>query len=128
MWYLVCVWIARSMCVSAFGVWKSGTHSYRAHFSHGFCVFLVDPMSIVHRSPRTEKRRFLDKFGSHSTIHTFKNYFVTVFSVISFQFSTNKRYPNRPFNFKFLIWWQKILLVKLKLISAKIFRRLDYRT
>ena len=28
------------------------------------------------------------KTGSHDTIHTFKNYFVTVFSIISFQFST----------------------------------------
>ena len=27
------------------------------------------------------------KNGSHSTIYTFKNYFVTVFSVFSFQFS-----------------------------------------
>ena len=29
------------------------------------------------------------KTGSYDTIHTFKNYFVTVFSVFS-----NKRYPN----------------------------------
>ena len=31
------------------------------------------------------------KIGSHDTIHTFKNYFTTVFSVLS-----NKWYPNRP--------------------------------
>ena len=31
------------------------------------------------------------KNRSHIIIHTFKNYFVTVFSVFS-----NKRYPNRP--------------------------------
>ena len=31
---------------------------------------------------------------SHNTIHTFKNYFVTVFSV--FSFSNNKFNPNRP--------------------------------
>ena len=31
------------------------------------------------------------KIGSHDTIHTFKNYFVIVFSVFS-----NKRYPKRP--------------------------------
>ena len=36
-------------------------------------------------------------YGSHSTIHTFKNYFVTVFSVINFQFSKNKQYPNTPY-------------------------------
>ena len=32
--------------------------------------------------------------GSHNTIHTFKNYFVTVFSV--FSFSNNKFNPNEP--------------------------------
>ena len=31
------------------------------------------------------------KNGSHGTIHTFKNYFATVFSVFN-----NKRYPNTP--------------------------------
>ena len=30
---------------------------------------------------------FFIKNGSHSTIHTFKNYFATVFSVFNFQFS-----------------------------------------
>ena len=37
------------------------------------------------------------KNGSHSTIHTFKNYFATVLSV--FNFSNNKLNPNRPFVF-----------------------------
>ena len=32
--------------------------------------------------------------GSHNTIHTFKNYFDTIFSV--FNFSNNKFNPNRP--------------------------------
>ena len=34
------------------------------------------------------------KNGSHSTIHTFKNYFATVLSV--FSFSNNKFNPNGP--------------------------------
>ena len=34
------------------------------------------------------------KNGTHSIIHTFKNYFVTVFSV--FSFNKNKLYPNGP--------------------------------
>ena len=34
------------------------------------------------------------KNGSHGTIHTFKNYFATVFSV--FSFSKNKLYSNGP--------------------------------
>ena len=39
---------------------------------------------------------FFIKNGSHGTIHLFKNYFVIVFSVFSFQFQQNKFYPNRP--------------------------------
>ena len=34
------------------------------------------------------------KNGSHGTIHTFKNYFATIFSV--FNFSNNKFNPNGP--------------------------------
>ena len=49
---------------------------------------------------RTHKFHFFINFfiknGSHSTIHTFKNYFATVFSVFSFQFQQNKFYPNTP--------------------------------
>ena len=37
---------------------------------------------------------FFIKNGSYGTIHIFKNYFVIVFSVFSFQ--QNKRYPNGP--------------------------------
>ena len=35
----------------------------------------------------TEFIKFYFKIEPHNSIHTFKNYFVTVFSVISFQFS-----------------------------------------
>ena len=38
------------------------------------------------------KKKF--KNESHGTIHTFKNYFATVFSV--FSFSNNKLNPNGP--------------------------------
>ena len=54
-------------------------------------LILLEEISI-----KLAKRRFLGKFESHNTIYTFKNYFTTVFLVINFQFSTNKRYPNRP--------------------------------
>ena len=50
----------------------------------------------IYRLSNLAKRRFLSKFESHNTIYTFKNYFATVFSAISYQFSANKRYPNRP--------------------------------
>ena len=39
----------------------------------------------------TEFSKIFIKTRPHGTIHTFKNYFVTVFSVFS-----NKRYPNKP--------------------------------
>ena len=49
---------------------------------------------------RTHKFHFFINFfiknGSHITIHIFKNYFATVFSVFSFQFQQNKFYPNTP--------------------------------
>ena len=41
-------------------------------------------------------RNFFIKNGSHDTIHTFKNYFATVFSVSVFSFSNNKLNPNGP--------------------------------
>ena len=43
---------------------------------------------------------FFIKNGSHGTNYTFKNYFATVISAISFQFQQNKSYPNRPLMFK----------------------------
>ena len=43
---------------------------------------------------------FFIKNRSHGTIHTFKNYFATVFSVFSFQFQQNKFYPNTLFIYR----------------------------
>ena len=44
---------------------------------------------------------FFIKNGSHGTIHTFKNYFVIVFSVLVFSISKNKLNPNKPLDFIF---------------------------
>ena len=60
-------------------------------WSFVYSAFLVD---LVHYLQDLQvfffhKNNF--KIGSHSTIHTFKNYFATLFSDFS-----NKRYPNRP--------------------------------
>ena len=43
---------------------------------------------------------FFIKNRSHDTIHTFKNYFVTVFSVSVFNFNKNKLNPNGPLEIK----------------------------
>ena len=55
------------------------------------------------RIPQTSLfSNFFIKNGSHGTSHTFKNYFVTMFSIFSFQFQQNKLYPNGPLNTYFI--------------------------
>ena len=85
--YLVCVWEARfvlptsTFCIffsSSRDCWLWGVNS--AHT----VTFLATFQS---RDPQTSLfSNFIIKSGSHSTIHTFKNYFTTVF--FNFQFST----------------------------------------
>ena len=50
-------------------------------------VFFPLVLYIVYETASTEKRKFCFKTRSHGIIHTFKNYFVTLFLAISFQFS-----------------------------------------
>ena len=53
---------------------------------------------------------FFIKNESHGTIHTFKNYFTTVFSVSVFSFSKNKLNPNEPYIYtKMNYQWVKTL-------------------
>ena len=54
-----------------------------------FCVLFMDPQITLFSN-------FFIKNESHSTIYTFKNYFVIVFSVSVFSFSKNKLNPNGP--------------------------------
>ena len=54
-----------------------------AFFSGSSALFTVSASTFFN------KNNF--KTGSHDTIHTFKNYFATAFSVFR-----NKWYPNRP--------------------------------
>ena len=75
--HLVWVWIVLNARYSAFG-------------------FFWVPMTLFIRLLNSAKCVYPCIFWSQSTIHTFKNYFATVFSIISFQFLTNKRYLNRP--------------------------------
>ena len=62
-------------------------------FSRVFC-FLRQLLLFTHCSwdPQSLYSEKNNKNGSHGTIHTFKNYFATVFSV--FSFSNNKFNPN----------------------------------
>ena len=55
------------------------------------CLFVCRSFVLFTRPISTNFSKFFFKIGSHGTIHTFKNYFATVFSVFR-----NKRYLNRP--------------------------------
>ena len=62
-----------------------------------FCGFYAFLVGAVHCSQDPQTSFFSKIFiknGFYSTIHIFKNYFTTVFSVLSFQFQQNKFYPN----------------------------------
>ena len=65
-----------------------------AFFFFPTCVFALGDKSTVHALFSTVHGLKNIKNGSHGTIHTFKNYFATVFLV--FSFSKNELYPNRP--------------------------------
>ena len=65
------------------------TFSLEWHYSLGPVHCLQNPQTFLFSN-------FFIKNGSHNTIHTFKNYFATVFSVSAFSFSKNKLNPNRP--------------------------------
>ena len=55
----------------------------RLLFFYGSCILFMGPTS-------TDFSKFFFKTVSHNTIHTFKNYFATVFLIFN-----NKRYPNK---------------------------------
>ena len=57
----------------------------------GYLCFFCGSRALFTGPVRTDFSEFFFKTRSHSTIHTFKNYFAIVFSVFS-----NKWYPNRP--------------------------------
>ena len=69
------------------------------HFQHphiGPAMVLLVGLVYCSRDPQISLfSNFFIKNESHDTIHAFKNYFVTVFSV--FSFSINKFNPNGPY-------------------------------
>ena len=64
-----------------------------AHFARfpAMRFWMVGPMHCSRDPQVLFFSKIIIKTGSHGTIHTFKIYFATVFSVFN-----NKRYPNRP--------------------------------
>ena len=80
---------------------EAGTHAHwrkrKAVEKRKFSATLFDPVNrkqCIHAlftDPQIPLfSNFFIKNGSHGTIHTFKNYFATVFSVSVFNFSKNK--------------------------------------
>ena len=61
------------------------------------CILNNGPRALFMRLTSTEFSKIFIKIGFHGIIHTFKNYFTTVFSVFS-----NKQYPNKPLVSHFL--------------------------
>ena len=63
-----------------------------------WCVwpFFVSPVHCSRDPQVINLCKFFFKIGFHDTIHTFKNYFVTIFLVFS-----NKRYLNKLLMFKY---------------------------
>ena len=64
------------------------------YFSAEAFFFFFRSCILFTRLTSMEFSNFFFKIGSHGTIHTFKNYFLTVFLVFN-----DKRYPNRPYNY-----------------------------
>ena len=80
------IWIGLISCVSAiFFFWCT-------RFSQRQSVMFMHCSYIVHGTHNHFILKKKIKNESHDIIHTFKNYFVTVFSVFSFQ--QNKLYSN----------------------------------
>ena len=72
----VCVWIARfQRAIQHLRFWLGSTALFRTQ-------------------PKMQKHVYQCIFRSYGIIHTFKNYFATMFSAISFQFLVNKQYSN----------------------------------
>ena len=89
--YLVSVWIGIMLCL-AFAFCIFFFHTLPAFRDKFYCSCTVHALFMGPTATLFKKKKI--KNGSHGTIHTFKNYFVTVFSV--FNFSKNKLYPNGP--------------------------------
>ena len=71
-------------------------------------VFFLGPMTLFIGPPNSGKRKILGNFGSYSTIHIFRNYFITVFSIINFQLLANNWYPRS-------LYWVEVVAQKFNL-------------
>ena len=110
----------RTFCASAFSISRFPRFSFFLFFGtrlgdnfhcYGYCSWTVaaqfdfsalfnTTVGPVHCSRDSHTSLFNNLFiknESHGTIHTFKNYFDTMFFIFNFQFQQNKFYLNRPY-------------------------------
>ena len=115
--YIVCVWIAfaafQFLLFPFFFFFFSRIFSplavtvyvrYMNSSSNFWPVFCEQYIRALFTDPQISFFiNFFIKNGSHNIIYTFKNYFATVISAISFQFQQNKSYPNRLIEYLYLV-------------------------
>ena len=91
---------------------------YFLFFFNGYCN-----ITLIYCT-KDKMRCLYTVHGSHNTIHTFKNYFVIVFSV--FSFSKNKLYPNESLMYKIKECWQifDFFVVKPNLINIHYWKKI----
>ena len=85
------------MYMFGFNVCAFHVYTFPFFFFFFWCTCFIVSGDIEHcsRDPQPLYSEKNIKNGSYNTIHTFKNYFATVFSVFSFQ--QNKLYSNEPY-------------------------------
>ena len=77
--FLFFFWCSRVLGYCGYCLMNSSRNFWPVLREQCICALFTDPQISFFIN-------FFIKYGSHSTIYTFKNYFATVFSVFSFQF------------------------------------------
>ena len=88
--YLNAMQIMHLLC-KASRIWYSVSLNCAKNVFQRVCILNSGSHALFTRPTSMEFSKIFIKIGSHSIIHIFKNYFVTIFLVFS-----NKQYPNRP--------------------------------
>ena len=88
--YLNAMQIMHLLCKDS-RIWYSVSLNCAKNVFQRVCILNSGSHALFTRLTSIEFSKIFIKIGSQSTIYTFKNYFVTIFSVFN-----NKQYPNRP--------------------------------
>ena len=75
--------------------------AFASCFFFRLCLLFSGSCALFTQFANIESGKCNFKTGSHGTIHIFKNYFATIFSVINFQFLTINNILTDPNNLSF---------------------------